>query len=328
MDQVAIRWGIISTGNIANKFVKDLGLVEGGQAYAVASRSLDKAKAFAANYHMEKAYSSYQELMQDPKVDIIYIGTPHDSHADLTIQCLKAGKPVLCEKPLAVNKTQVQSIIDAANENKTFVMEAFWSRFNPSIEKVYALIQEGALGDVNYLNVDFTFLRNDSPESRLLNLDLAGGALLDMGVYPIFLSYLIFGYPNKILALGRFHETGADIQTGILFKYDNGIANLMTGFESRSDLVAKIYGTDGSIFLNEPWHEAQSFQLKKGGKIQTFDLPTKGKGFTYEIEECHGCLKAGVIESSKWSHQNSLDLISITDKVRSQLGLVYPFEKD
>jgi len=328
MDQVAIRWGIISTGNIANKFVKDLGLVEGGQAYAVASRSLDKAKAFAANYHMEKAYSSYQELMQDPKVDIIYIGTPHDSHADLTIQCLKAGKPVLCEKPLAVNKTQVQSIIDAANENKTFVMEAFWSRFNPSIEKVYALIQEGALGDVNYLNVDFTFLRNDSPESRLLNLDLAGGALLDMGVYPIFLSYLIFGYPKQILALGRFHETGADMQTGILFKYDNGIANLMTGFKSRSDLVAKIYGTDGSIFLNEPWHEAQSFELKKGEQIQTFDLPTKGKGFTYEIEECHGCLKAGVIESSKWSHQNSLDLISITDEVRSQLGLVYPFEKD
>jgi predicted dehydrogenase len=326
MDKAAIRWGIISTGNIANKFVKDLSLVEKGKAYAVASRSLEKAEAFAANYHMERAYGSYTDLMQDPEVDIIYIGTPHDSHADLAIQCLNAGKAVLCEKPLAVNKFQVQSIIDASVKNNVFMMEAFWSRFNPSIEKAYALIQEGVLGDVNYLNADFSFLRSDAPESRLLNLDLAGGALLDMGVYPIFLSYLIFGYPKEILALGRFHKTGADVQTGMLFKYDNGIANLTTGFESRSDLVAKIYGTEGSISLHENWHEAQSFDLKKGSEISTFDLPTKGKGFTYEIEECHACLNAGVIESSKWSHQNSLDLISIADEVRRQLGLVYPFE--
>ena len=324
MDQ--IKWGIISTGKIANKFVGDLSLIPSGSAYAVASRTLEKAQAFAEKHKMTKAYGSYAELIADPEVDIIYIGTPHDSHAAISVDCLKAGKAVLCEKPLGVNKSQVQEIVNASTTNNTFMMEAFWARFNPTIQRSYALINSGAIGEVNYINADFSFARNDSDESRMLNKSLAGGALLDMGVYPVFLAYLIFGNPTEIKAISRFYKTGVDIQTGILLKFDNGIANLMTGFVSKSDMTAKIYGTEGHIFLSPNWHESQGLEVKSGDQVTLESLPTNGMGYTYEIEECHKCLKAGLIQSTLWSHQNSLDLISITDEVRRQVGLTYPFE--
>ena len=326
MDKNNIKWGIISTGKIANKFVADLKLVDSGSAYAVASRSLEKAEAFCKKYQMAKAFGSYAELINDPQVDIIYIGTPHDSHSSIAIACLEAGKPVLCEKPLGVNAGQVQSIINASVKSKTFMMEAFWARFNPTIQRSFELIQSGAIGDVNYINADFSFARNDADESRMLNKSLAGGALLDMGVYPIFLAYLVFGNPIDIKAISRFYKTGVDIQTGILLKFQNGIANLMTGFVSKSDMTAKIYGSNGHIYINPNWHHSEGLELKSGDQITNEVHPTKGMGYTYEIEECHKCLSNTQIQSDLWSHQNSLDLISITDEIRTQVGLKYPFE--
>lgn len=325
-----MNWGIIGLGNIAHLFVQDLLLVKEASIGAVASRNQSKANRFAEKYKVAKAYGNYQALLKDPDIDIIYIATPHNSHEQLSIAALEAGKHVLCEKPLAVNQSQVQQMIAVAQEEGRFLMEAFWAKFNPSIKKVLALIDKGVIGAVNYVNADFTFYREDPDDSRMLNMDLAGGSLLDMGVYPLFLAYSIFGNPEQILATGRFHQTGADIQTAAILKFKNGIANMMSGFVSQSDMVAKIYGTKGRIYLHPYWHETQGFTLIEGNdgntKTTKMHYPTKGKGFTYEIEECMQCIQQGKLESPNWTHQNSVDLIGITDEIRRQAGLTYPFE--
>ena len=328
--QTNINWGIIGLGNIADLFAKDLALVETTKLIAVASRNQTKADQFAQKHQAAKAYGNYEAILNDPKVDIIYIATPHDSHQSLTIAALKAGKHVLCEKPLAVNQAQVQKMIKVAQQEGKFLMEAFWSKFNPSVKAALKLVEEGRIGAINYLNADFTLCCDFTDDSRWYNMELAGGSLLDMGVYPVFLAYNIFGVPEQILATARFHSTGADIQTSAILKYKNGIANILSGFASESDMVAKIYGTEGRIYLQPYWHEAQGYTLIEGnwnqGKTIHQPLPTKGKGFTYEIEECLACIRQGKIQSPNWTHQNSLELISIVDEIRRQTGLKYPFE--
>ena len=326
----SINWGIIGLGNIAYQFAKDLLLVEGAKLAAVASRSQEKANAFAQTYQADSAYGDYNSILNDPNVDIIYIATPHDSHEKLTIRALRAGKHVLCEKPLAVNQKQVRNMVKVGQEERRFLMEAFWSKFNPSIKECLSLVENGKIGEVNYVNADFSFYRDDPNDSRMLNMDLAGGSLLDMGVYPVFLAYSIFGNPQQILATGRFHKAGVDIQTSAILKFENGIANIMSGFASQTDMVAKIYGTGGRIYIHPYWHETQGFTLIEGNdgeyKTTEVNLPTKGKGFTYEIEECLSCIRNEQLESKNWSHQHSIDLITITDEIRNQMGLHYPFE--
>jgi len=326
MNNQKLKWGIIGLGNIAHKFVKDLALVDNAELYAVASRSNEKAKAFAKQYKAKKTYSNYEDLFKDEAVDIVYIATPHNSHKNLSIAALQAGKHVLCEKPLAVNFKQVESMIVTAQKENRFLMEAFWSKFNPNIKAVLQLIQNGEIGEVSYINSDFCFLRSEDKQHRLFNMELAGGALLDVGVYPIFLAYVILGMPEAIVATANFGSTGVDMQTAAIFNYPKATANIMSGFRSQSDMVAKIYGTKGSIYIDARWHEAQSFQLVKNGVVETKSHPTKGKGFTYEIEECVKRIQSNKIESEIWSHQNSLDLISLTDEIRQQIGLRYPFE--
>lgn len=321
-----LKWGIIGLGKIANKFAKDLALVENCELTAVASRSAEKGRQFGAQYGVKAIYSSYDDLFQDPNVDIVYIATPHNSHLEYSLAAMNSGKHVLCEKPLAVNQQQVQALIDGARKNSIFLMEAFWTRFNPSMEAVMSRVRNQEIGEVNYINADFSFYRDAPAESRMFNMDLAGGSLLDVGVYPIFLSYILMGYPDEILATAIKHETGADLQTSAILKYKNGLANVMSGLRSASDMVAKIYGTEGEIFIDKVWHEAQGYRVEKGDELQSYSLPTKGKGFTYEIEECYSCIEKGRLESEKWSHLDSLNLISICDQIRKQIGLVYPFE--
>lgn len=325
-----INWGIVGLGKIANAFAKDLALIPNANLRAVASRAKQKAKEFAKEHQAEKAYGSYKKLFKDKSIDIVYIATPHDSHAALSIAAMKAGKAVLCEKPLAVNKEQVKKMIKTAKKQKVFMMEAFWSKFNPSVKQSIDLAKSGRIGEVNYVNVDFCFYKEAPAESRMFNLDLAGGALLDVGVYPVFLAYSIFGKPKEILATSRFHDTGADIQTAAILKYDKGIANVFCGFASESDTVAKIYGTKGRIFIDSRWHETQSYRIIEGsGSEQKQEIkvnPTRGKGFTYEIVECMQCLTENKLESDNWSHKNSLELMIILDEIRKQCGLKYPFE--
>lgn len=323
-----VGWGILGPGRIAQSFANDLNLVAGGNLVAAASRSLTRAQTFAEAHGAAKAFGSYEELFLCDEVDVIYIATPHTGHMKWAIKAMQAGKHVLCEKPLGINLAEVQQIIAAAKENQVFLMEALWSRFNPSIQKVKQLIDTGELGTLSYINADFAFYALDrDDEHRVLNPDLAGGSILDIGIYPIFLAYLLLGKPQDIQSASNFHSTGAEIQTSMIFDYAGAQAILYSGLTSNSKMQAEIQGDKGAIYLDPRWHETQGFSLHVGETEQRYDMPTLGRGYAHEIQEVHACLKAGKLQSELWSHQNSIDLISLLDTVRHQSGVVFPFEQ-
>ena len=321
-----INWGIIGLGKISGRFATDLLLVDDANLYAVASRSQEKADTFKQKFNADKAYDSYDQLFKDPKVDIVYIGTPHNLHAELSIMAMNHGKHVLCEKPIALNESQTLQMIETSKKKQVFFMEALWSRFNPSIVSVIQQIEEGAIGELRYINADFSFYAEVFEGSRLTNLALGGGSLLDIGIYPLFLSYVLLGIPDKILAASNFYDTGADKQTSIILHYNNAQAVLHSNVVSFPNITATLNGTTGKIVLSDVWHEAQSYTLVKDGETEHFSLPTLGKGFTHEIMECHNCLRNESIESDLWSHQDSINLMKIMDQVRQKIGLKFPIE--
>lgn len=321
------RWGILGPGRIANSFAKDLRLTETSELVAVASRNMDRASEFAKEYDAKYAFGSYEELFNSKEVDVIYIATPHTHHAALAISAMEHGKHVLCEKPMGVNREEVKKMLDSAQKNKVFLMEALWSRFNPSIRKIKELVDAKKIGTLSYVQADFAFYGLDrEEEGRLLNPSLAGGSLLDIGIYPIFLAYLMLGKPNQILASSKFHTTGAEIQTSLIFEYDEAQAMLYSGLTSNSEMKAKITGINGSIYIHPRWHETKGFTIESNGEKVDVLEPTIGKGYSYEIEEVNSCLAAGKLESNLWSHKNSMELMEIMDQIREQTGIVFPFE--
>lgn len=320
-----LNWGIVGLGNIAHQFAKDLLLFEDAILYGVASRIEQKAKSFANQYQASCFYGNYDSLFNDPNVDIIYIATPHNSHCELTIKALQLGKHVLCEKPVALNFAETSQMIEASKQFQRFFMEAFWTRFNPSFEQVLEKINNNEIGEICYINADFAFAVSNL-EQRMTDLKLAGGSLLDMGVYPVFLAYMILGKPKEIAAIANKFETGTDNQTSIILGYPKAQAVLHSSFVSPSNMIATISGSEGRINLDPIWHEAQGYSVVKNNHNITVSLPTKGKGFYYEIVECHNCIVSNQIESLKWSHQNSLDLIEIMDSIRDKIDLKFPSE--
>tara|TARA_R110000796_G_scaffold88850_7_gene192150 strand:- start:27385 stop:28368 length:984 start_codon:yes stop_codon:yes gene_type:complete len=326
--QQKIRWGILGLGSIAHSFIKDLLLVNDAELTAVASRNIDKAIEFSTQYNSKYAFGSYEELFKCEEVDVIYIATPHSFHADIAIEAMNFKKHILCEKPMGVNLAEVTKMINTAHENGVFLMEALWSRFNPTIQKVKELIDDDVIGDVRYIHADFAFpaLHRDE-ENRLLNPNLAGGSLLDIGIYPIFLSYLLLGKPENILASSKMYKTGIEMQTSMVFDYAEAQAILYSGLNSKSKMEAEISGTKGAIFLDPQWHHAQGYTLEIDGNKTHFDLPTTGKGYFYEINEVHLCLRENKLESNLWNHQNSRDLIELLDSIRTKTNVKFPFEK-
>lgn len=323
MENNKIKWGIVGLGNIAQQFASELQLIDSAEVYAVASRSLNRAQDFAKQFQCSKAYGSYDELFQDENIDILYIATPHDSHAELTIRALQNNKNVLCEKPLALHYKDVEQMIATAKKHNKFFMEAFWTRFNPSMRETLQHIQDGAIGEVKYVNADFAIKFENPDNTRMTDMKLGGGALMDIGVYPLFLSYLILGVPKEILAKSNFYETGADAQTSMILQYDNAQAVLHSSFLYTNNVEAYITGTKGRIDLDSLWFMTESYSLTQEDKKQKFERPTLGKGYTYEIEECHACLRDDRKESALWSHKNSLELAKIIEDVKIQIGLSY-----
>ncbi len=319
-----IRWGIIGPGNIAHKFVKDLIQIDAAEISAVASRSMDRAKAFAEEYSIETSYDKYEDLLENPNVDIVYIATPHNHHAELSLAALKAGKAVLCEKPSAMQKTEIEEVVSLSKEKQLFYMEGLWSRFNPLIREVHHKIKSGELGEIKYLKADFGFYAMNRPEdSRVLNPSLGGGSLLDIGIYPVFLAYLILGKPMRIKTLPKFHKTGAEVQISMIFDYEESQAVLYSGFVSNTDCTAKISGTKGQIHIDTRWHEPHRYHQIDSNESKTIDHEFKGNGFSYEIEEVHRCLLNKQYESTLWTHQNSLDLIELLDAIRADAGIEF-----
>ncbi|SEO92844.1 Predicted dehydrogenase [Flavobacterium sp. CF108] len=321
MKNQKIKWGIIGLGNIAHQFATDLLLIEEAELLAVASRDILKADEFATKYNAAKAYDSYEALFADQEVDIVYIATPHDSHAELSIKAIESGKHVLCEKPIALSYKDAERMIEASKKHNKFFMEAFWTRFIPAVQEVLAKIESGIIGEANYIKADFAFIGNDVEGSRLFDKNRGGGSLFDIGVYPLFLSYIVFGIPKEIIAKAVYHKNGIDLQASMILQYEKAQSILNSSIVSESDMKALISGTQGRIELNSPWFVADGYSVFNGEQESVYSLPTIGKGYAHEILECNDCILNNQIESKLWSHQNSLDLSKIVEEIKTQIGL-------
>lgn len=321
-----INWGIIGPGKIANSFASSFKAIPNARLHAVASRDMDKAKAFAKTYDVEKCYNNYESIANDHAVDVIYIATPHVFHREQTLLCLTNKKAVLCEKPLTLSRKDAMEMIDCARSNNVFLMEAMWSRFFPTTIKTLELIREGAIGEIKYLRADFGFKSpTHDHKSRLFDLSLGGGSLLDVGVYPLFLTLLILGRPNAIKSFASLAPTGADEILNAIFHYNNGaIASILSAIVADTPKDAEIIGTLGTITIHSPWHKANTLTLKTNdGYEKRFEFPYEGTGFEYQIQEVMRCLQNNQKESHLMPFDLSLLMAETSDEIRRQCGIQY-----
>jgi len=320
-----VNWGVIGLGKIAHKFVQDLLLVEDANLYGVASRSLEKATDFGSTYNATHFYGSYKDLIDDSNIDVVYIATPHVHHCEYTLMALEAGKAVLCEKPFGMNKSEVEIMIAKAKEKKVFLMEALWTRFIPATEKLLELLKSDLIGELQTVRADFGFKGYYDPNERLFNKNLGGGALLDLGVYPIFMSLLTLGVPEKMHATNTLFPTGVDSSCMMLFNYENNkTAILDASLLTETPVECWLHGDKGSLKINNPFHYAKEIShFKNRELINTYTSEYIGLGYYHEIEEVMNCLRNGKIESDKMPLAFSLKLIDIVDKVRAEIGLTY-----
>jgi predicted dehydrogenase len=321
------NWGIIGPGKIATKFASDLAHLSNAKLHAVASRSKSRADDFAEKFQISHVFESYESMVKDcPDLDIVYVATPHVGHFEATKLCLEHKIAVLCEKPLGMNAREVSDLMVLAEQNQTFFMEAFWTRFLPTTLTYLDLIEKGTIGKIKAVQADFGFFTTFDEDSRLFNKDLGGGSLLDVGIYPIFLTYLLLGKPKNIVAKAVFTKTGIDETTTAIFSYENGeIANILSSCLNKTPTEAMIYGEKGMIHVHGRFHEpTRGFTLKvydESEKYYPFDWFSSG--YHYEAEEVMKCLSAKKLQSDLWSWKNSFDLISILDDVRAEIGLEY-----
>lgn len=322
------KWGIIGPGKIAAKFAEALTLVDGASLGAVASRNEERAKEFAEKFGAERYYNNYEQLAADPEIDAIYIATPHAFHCDQALLCLQHKKPVLCEKPMALSNRQVQLMVDAAREANVFLMEAMWTRFLPSIEKTLELIRDGKLGTIKYVRADLGFKAPYATDNRLFDLAQGGGALLDVGVYPIFLCLLLLGEPDSIHATGTLAKTGADESSHALLSYRNGNTGVISSsLVYQTPVTADIVGTEGKIHINTYWYKNDLLSLHRAGEEpEIFRMENLVNGFEYEIRETMRCIDQGLIESPSMPHSFSLTMSKVMDRIREQIGVRYQGE--
>ncbi len=322
------RWGILAPGRIAHSFAKGLAGLDDAKIVAVGSRSVERAAEFASQYGNPRAYGSYEELAADPEVDAIYVANPHPYHKDATILCLNHNKPVLCEKPFAVNVAETDAMIESARANDTFLMEAMWTRFMPHMQQIRAWIDAGRIGDIRMINASFGFRSPWNPEGRLLNPELAGGALLDVGIYVVSAAYWVTGKdPIRIVSQAHVGETGVDEQSAYLFTYDDGaIASLSSAVQTQTRHTLSIYGTDGWIDVPHPFFMSTRAVLHVGEEEIVFEQPHISNGYEYQAIEVAKCLAEGKRESSILPLAESRRIMVTLDTIREQIGVSYPFE--
>ncbi len=320
------NWGIIGPGKIARQFAADLAFIPGAKVHAVASREKSRAQAFAADFQAPFYYSHYTDILDCPDLDAIYVATPHVGHFDNTIRCLEAGIPVLCEKPLAMNFRQVELLIDTARRKNTFLMEALWTRFLPSTRLMLELIRKGEIGELVGVKADFGFRSDLPPEDRIFNKALGGGALLDIGIYPVFLALLLFGKASEIKAMAKIGSTGVDEDTHVLLRYPGGqMAQLHGSFLVDTKREAYVYGDTGTIHMHADWYQQTELSVFSAHtETQFFPVEKKGLGYHYEAKAVMDCIAAGKIESDLMSHAFSAALMLSLDSIRREIGLIYP----
>jgi predicted dehydrogenase len=323
-----IRWGILGTGWIANQFAQGLAQLPDAELVAVGSRTSESARRFAEQHNVSHWHDSYRALAADASVDVIYVATPNPWHREHTLLCLEAGKPVLCEKPFALNAGEAEEMIRIAREKKLFLMEAMWSRFFPLMGKVRALLSEGAIGEVQMLVADLCIRFEFDPSDRRYAPGLGGGALLDLGVYPLAFASMIMGAPTRIEALAHLGETGVDEQAGIVLGYDQGrVSTLYTSIRVDSPVEAILLGTRGQIRIHDWWIHPDKLTLSVDGEeTTTIEMPYAGNGYQFEAAEVMACLRAGKLESDLLPLDETLSIVETMDAIRARWGLRYPGE--
>jgi predicted dehydrogenase len=321
-----IKWGIMGPGTISHKFASDLVHSPQAEIVAVASRTKEKAERFASEFNISKAYGSYEEFLQNPEIEIVYVGTLHPLHKEGVLKCLIAGKAVLCEKPFAMNAAETEEMILTAKENNTFLMEAMWTRYLPVVVQARKWIEEGQIGEVKTLTANFGFNVGWKPGSRLLDKKLGGGALLDAGIYPVSFASMIFGQqPDQIMSSAHIGETDVDERFSALFTYPEGrTATLNGSVQLKLSNDAFIYGTKGYIHLPQfLFGPSVSLQRNDGSKID-FNDQRKLNGYIFEAEEAMQCLREGRKESRIMPLDETLSIMKTLDTLRKQWGLEYP----
>lgn len=317
-----LKWGIIGLGKIATKFAEDLLLSPNAVLYGVASRDLNKAKDFSAKFKAQKNYGSYQELAEDPDINVVYIATPHAYHFANTMLCFKNNKSVLCEKPMGVSSKEVAIMNAEAKSKNLFLMEGLWTRFMPATEKLITLLETDTIGAISFIKADFGFKAPFDLTGRLFNKELGGGSLLDVGIYPIYLSLLLLGLPIEIKAIAGKTTTNVDGYCDMLFSYKNDVkAHLASSIESKTPTEAYIYGSKGVIKLETPFHHTQKITIYKNGNTKEILLPYEGNGYLFEIEEVNKCLNRGETKSKKHSLSTSKNLMYLIDWVKQIIDI-------
>ena len=323
------RWGIIGTGKIAATFAKTLAAVKDAVLYAAASRTKERAEAFAEEFGFAKSYGSYAELAADPDIDAVYIATPMASHFADAKLCLEHGLNVLCEKSVTLSVPQLQELLALAKEKDVFFMEAMWMKCRPIYLQAKKWIREGRIGEVRMIKADLSNLVPYMPEDRLYKPDCGGGALLDLTVYPLTIAAdILGGEPSEIICDMNI-SGGVDLSDTIILRYPGGAhASIFAGFELPLRNTALISGTEGSIILGDWFHCTCDAVLLDSSRneVEKIQIPNQFTGYEYEVEEVHRCLREGRKESALVPHSGTMEVMRLMDQCRKQCGLTFPGE--
>ena len=320
-----VRWGILATGQIAAKFTEDLRLLPDAEPVAVGSRTVEAARAFADRFGVPRAYGSWAELAADPDVDAVYVATPHSAHHAAALPCIEAGKAVLVEKPFTLDVPTAQDLVEAARRRGTLLMEAMWTRCLPAVRLIADRLAAGDLGEITTVQADFGFPGPTDPAHRLRNPALGGGALLDLGIYPITIAHLALGVPDTVAASAQLTDDGVDTNTGLLLGYASGaVALLGCSIIAGTPCRAAITGTAGRIELPERFHRPLGFTVHRPDREpEVVEAPFSGWGFHFEAAEVGRCLREGLTESPLVPLATTLETMAILDMARAELGISY-----
>nr|WP_281254693.1 Gfo/Idh/MocA family oxidoreductase [Streptomyces aidingensis] len=324
-----VGWGILATGGMAEAFAADLRQVPGARAVAVGSRTRESAERFAGRLGIPRAHGSWLDLARDPEVDVVYVATPHAAHRAAALLCLEQGRAVLCEKPLTLNLPQARDLVAAARERRVFLMEAMWTLVHPVIRRVRELVDQGAIGEVRSVQAEFGFAAEEDPGHRLFDPAAGGGALLDVGTYPVWFAHHLLGAPDEITAWSHPAKTGVDATTGMLLGYRGGaMAVLSCSVAAHHGQRAAVHGTAGWIEIRSDFYRPPGFVLHRPGREpeEVPGPPAQGNGYGHQAREVMRCLRQGRTESELVPLDGTLAVMGTLDEVRRQIGLRYPGE--
>lgn len=326
MKKKNIKWGILATGGIAHKFAHHFQRVSHAEIIAVGSRSLTRAKKFATEFNILRAYGSYEALVKDKDIDAIYVATPHNLHKDNTLMALNAGKAVLCEKPLSLNQKEVLQMQKLAMQKKLLLMEALWARFNPAIVKVRELLKKNIIGRVVFIRTDFSFFKKFNSKHRLFNLNLGGGALLDIGVYCLNFVQMILGKPLSIDGKALLGKTGSDESNAVTLTFKGVLAQVTSSIRYEGDREALVVGTKGRILLKQMWHRSLHLVVTTD-KTEEILFTDTDYGLNYETEHFNELIRKGILDSPIMPLKDTFEVMSIMDDLRDKWGIIYPSER-